>query len=138
LTYGNRSTNVLLGKIALEDLALRTKDGTMDLRAKRLVISGLRYLPLLQKGNFTLARLELEAPHLYFRKPNMDTLGDPSKKKHPPKTAIAKVQVDQGHLEIFREGTERIPTKIEHIDLQQGDFSINGNPGFPIVYASIA
>lgn len=134
LTYGNRSTNVLLGKIALEDLALRTKDGTMDLRAKRLVISGLRYLPLLQKGNFTLARLELEAPHLYFRKPKMDTLGDPSKKKLPSKIAIAKVQVDQGHLEIFREGSESILTKIEHIDLQLGDLSMNGNPGFPIVY----
>ena len=89
LTYGNLSTNVLLGKISLSDVSANNSGQNIDFKAKSMTVSGLSYIPLLQNGDITINELHLEAPEVVYHQTEKDTT--PKKdEKSPSNTYIVK------------------------------------------------
>lgn len=126
LAYGKLTTNVLLGRITLHDLALQGGQGTADLKAKRARISGLHYLPLLQRGDIILTKATLDEPVLVYRMPKKDTLMTKDKTGPGKKFRIESLQVNGGYLKILRQGRDSLWAKLEGIDLEINQLSFDG------------
>ena len=127
LIYGKLSTNVLLGRITLHNLALQADGGRVDLKSKKVRISGMHYLPLLQNGDIILSEATLEEPVLIYRRSEKDTSKNKDNNGPQKKIDIEKFQIIKGHLEIFQEGSDSLWAKMEKINLTLAQFSLDGN-----------
>src|SRR5690606_3039507 len=79
LTYDKLSTNVVLGRITLKGVEFSTSKGTIDLESKSIQVSGLRYLPLLRRGDIIISEVNLEEPFFIFRNRKNDTTANNEK-----------------------------------------------------------
>src|SRR5690606_13114450 len=128
LTYQGLSTNVLLGRIALEEVALHIPKGTLTLNAKSLVASGLRYLPLIQRGDLELSSLELVDPKVVLRNTKRDSAATHTKKAGQKKIAIETLSIGNGQLQVYGEGSEGPNVTIDKIDIILDQISNRDSP----------
>lgn len=122
LDFDELSTNVILGKIALQGVELHT--GTFDLESKRMQISGLHFIPLLQNGDIIISELYLEEPSFTFRKKKKGVSTNKTKSDSPKNITIKKCNIQNGRLKVFRDATDSLHAKIEDIDLIMTEVSI--------------
>tara|TARA_B100000949_G_scaffold232726_1_gene247604 strand:+ start:32562 stop:34100 length:1539 start_codon:yes stop_codon:yes gene_type:complete len=115
LTYGNVSTNVLMGKISLSDVSANNSEENIDFEAKSVTVSGLNYIPLLQNGDITINELLLEAPEVIYHQTEKDT-SSKKEKKSPSNTYIVKNFSIQDGRFIMLNTTSDSTATIEGID----------------------
>lgn len=128
LDYEKLSTNVLLGKIALQGVEFHTSNGGLDLDAKRIEVFGLHFIPLLQNGDFIISELYLEEPAFGLQNKKKERSTE-SRQDSMPNIRIKKFKVQNGNLEVFQETTDSIQTRIKAIDITLTEVAINKETG---------
>jgi len=119
LTYSEVSTNVFLGKISLIEVSANSPDGQIDFEVESVTASGLRYLPLLRKGDIALGDIILESPKLVHHQKEKDTTS--KKDKNPPskKYSVDQVNINNGSYKLLNQSLDSVAT------LANVDFSLD-------------
>lgn len=124
LTYGNVSTNVLMGKISLSDVSANNPEENINFKAKSVTVSGLNYIPLLQNGDITIKELLLEAPEVVYHQTEKDTTSKKDKKS-PSNTYIVKnFRIQDGRFNMLNKTADSTAT-IEGIDFTLSDIKFD-------------
>lgn len=126
LHYDKISTNVLAGRISLQNVTAADSGNTFGLVAKDITLSGLGYLPLLKNGDVSIAGLHLEEPVFTYRKKEKDSLPKKNGKGTFPQLDIRKLTISKGGLTQFHADSDSVQLQIEGIDLQVEDILMDG------------
>lgn len=126
LSYRSIKTNILSGKVILQDLVLNVsnRDTVLDhtfLKAQGLEINGLDYVQLYFNKTIYLETLTLKEPNFRYYPFN-----HVPKTEHPKKGIsgfsktifVQKLRVDDGNFYLFQQGKESIKMAIESFNLQ--------------------
>src|SRR5690606_9308228 len=126
LAYLDLSTNVILGRIHLQEATLNAQKGNIDLKSKSVTASGLGYLALLKSGDLEFSDLEFIEPEMSFRQTKKDSSAPKVKKKEQKRVAIKTLSIDKGRLQVIEEKTGRPSLDIEKIDILLDRVTIPG------------
>ncbi len=128
LHYDKISTNVLAGRISLQNVTASDSGNTFGLVAKNITASGLGYIALLKNNGVTLSELRLEEPFFTYRKKEhkTDSMSKKNGKGPSPKVDIQKLIINKGRLKQFHTDSDSLQLHIEGIDLQLEDILMDG------------
>ncbi|WP_318310288.1 AsmA family protein [Flagellimonas crocea] len=124
LTYGDVSTNVLLGKISLSDVSANNSEQNIDFKAKSVTVSGLEYIPLLQNGDITIGEISLEAPQVVYHQTEKDTTLK-KEKQDPSKTyTVNTFSIQNGTFYMLNKTADSTAT-VKGIDFTLSDIKFD-------------
>ncbi len=114
-TYGDVSTNVLLGKVNLTEVSTNNPHQNIDFEAQSVTISGLQFLPLLQNGEMAIDDITLESPKIVHRQTEKDTTS--KKDNNPPskKYSIGNLSIQNGSYTMLNHTLDSV-VNLVHID----------------------
>lgn len=127
LSYERLTTNVLLGKIGLQKVAFQDNTTSLDLKAESVTLSGLKYLPLLQKGAIAISDLTVEAPQVTYQKKNLENDSLSTNKKHgePKNISIENFSIRNGQLKMLQHDSDSTLVHLEGVDMQLTNITHN-------------
>ena len=124
LTYGDVSTNVLLGKISLSDVSANNSEQNIDFKANSVTVSGLEYIPLLQNGDITIGEISLEAPKVVYHQTEKDTTSK-KEKQDPSKTyTVSTLSIQNGTFHMLNKTADSTAT-VKGIDFTLSDIKFD-------------
>ena len=128
LQYADLSTNLFLGNIQLDGVTIKNKQTSDSLKAQKIILKGLKYLPILSKKGLKINRLVIEAPEGTFRK----TIKDSSKNRTAANgnaflLSIKNIAITDGKLSLLKEESDSVSVALEKINLNLSDFTLDTN-----------
>lgn len=119
LSYEGLSTNVLLGKIGLQKVAFQDSTTSLDLKAESVALSGLKYLPLLQKGAIAISDLTVESPQVTYQKKNLenDSLTTKQNQGEPKNISIQNFRIHNGQLKLLHHDSDSTLVQLEGVSV---------------------
>jgi len=120
--YGDLSTNFFLGKIQLETVEIKNKSTSDAIQAKKIMVKGLHYMPLIVNKSIKINQLLIEAPQGQLRKPTPDSTK--TTKPAPNKTpslSIGNLTITNGGFNMQKEETDSILLQVENLNLKLTD-----------------
>jgi len=127
LSYEGLSTNVLLGKIGLQKVAFQDNTTSLDLKAEAVTLSGLEYLPLLQKGAIAISDLTVEAPQVTYQKKNLenDSIATKRNQGEPKNISIQNFRIHNGQLKVLQHDSDSTLVQLGGVDVRVTDITHN-------------
>lgn len=127
LSYERLTTNVLLGKIGLQKVAFQDSTTSLDLKAESVTLSGLKYLPLLQKGAIAISDLTVESPQVTYQKKNLenDSLTTKQNQGEPKNISIQNFRIQNGQLKVLQHDSDSTLVQLDGVDVLLTDISHN-------------
>ncbi len=127
LSYDRLTTNVLLGKIGMKDVAFQDSTTSLNLKAEAVTVSGLKYLPLLQKGEIAISDLTVEAPQVTYQKKNLenDSIATKQNQGAPKNISIQNFRIQNGQLKLLQHDSDSTLVQLEGMSVLVTDITHN-------------
>jgi Domain of Unknown Function (DUF748). len=126
LTYEGLTTNVFMGNIKLKNVTVQDSITSFDLKAETVSLSGLKYLPLLQKGAISISEFLVESPQVTYqrKKTEHDSLAHQDQRE--PKTInIQNFRIQNGQLKLLQPDSDSTLAQLEGVDVLLTDITHN-------------
>ncbi|MCK0161671.1 DUF748 domain-containing protein [Allomuricauda sp. F6463D] len=124
LSYGDLSTNVLLGKIKLTDVQMDSPDNHIDFGAESITVSGLRYWPLFKNGAIALNDLTIASPNIVQQQKPKNSATTEKEKSVSQNITIDNISLQSGSYKLLNQKADSIAT-LENIDFKLSDITFN-------------
>ncbi|WP_228236120.1 DUF748 domain-containing protein [Allomuricauda sp. M10] len=119
LNYEGLTTNVFLGNIKLKNVKVQDSTTSFHLKAETVSLSGLKYLPLLQKGNITISEFLVESPQVTYQKKKTehDSITSSQNQREPKNINIQNFRIHNGQLKLLQPDSDSTLAQLEGVEV---------------------